>query len=233
VGDGRLVVLVLRTIVQTTLWLGAMGILLFRSAGNWRWPQGWAFLAIFAAGTFLFTTWLLRRDPALLRARLAPLIQRGQPRWDRIFLLAVVPVWCGWLVLMAYDAQRWRTSHVPVAVNAVGGLLVMAGFAATMLVFRENSFAAPVVRVQRERGQHVIDTGPYAIVRHPMYASATLYLVGMPLLLGSWLGLLVVPLLIVGIAPRAVFEERLLRRDLPGYAEYMTRVRYRLVPGVW
>jgi len=79
----------------------------------------------------------------------------------------------------------------------------------------------------------VIDTGPYAVVRHPMYASALPYLVGMPLLLGSWYGLLGVPLIMAGIAPRAVFEERLLERDLPGYTDYMRRVRYRLVPGIW
>ena len=110
---------------------------------------------------------------------------------------------------------------------------MIAGFLATVLVLRENSFAAPVIRVQTERAQRLIDTGPYAIVRHPMYAAAVLYLVGMPLLLGSWYGLRIVPLMVAGIAPRAVFEERLLKRELPGYADYMTRVRYRLIPGVW
>jgi len=117
--------------------------------------------------------------------------------------------------------------------NVVGGALVIAGFLATIVVFGENSFAAPVVRVQPERGQRVIDTGPYAVVRHPMYAASVLYLVGTPLLLGSWYGLLVVPLMVAGIALRAVFEERLLKRELPGYAEYTMRVRHRLVPGVW
>jgi protein-S-isoprenylcysteine O-methyltransferase Ste14 len=117
--------------------------------------------------------------------------------------------------------------------NVLGGALVVAGFLATVLVFRENSFAAPVIRVQAEREQRVIDTGPYAVVRHPMYAAAVLYLAGMPLLLGSWYGLLVVPLMFAGIAPRAVLEERLLKRELPGYADYMKRVRHRLIPGVW
>jgi protein-S-isoprenylcysteine O-methyltransferase Ste14 len=112
-------------------------------------------------------------------------------------------------------------------------MLVVAGFAATAFVLRENSFAAPVVRVQPERAQRVVDTGPYAVVRHPMYAAAIVYLVGMPLQLGSWYGLLVVPPMIAGIARRAVGEERLLQRALPGYAEYMTRVRYRFMPGVW
>jgi protein-S-isoprenylcysteine O-methyltransferase Ste14 len=100
-------------------------------------------------------------------------------------------------------------------------------------VFHENTFAAPVVRVQAERAHHVIDTGPYAVVRHPMYASAFLYLIGIPLLLGSWYALWMVPVFVAGLASRAVFEERLLRRTLPGYADYVSRVRYRLIPGVW
>ncbi len=134
---------------------------------------------------------------------------------------------------MALDAQAWHTSDMPPLLNMIGGLLVIAGFTATLLVFRENSFAAPVIRVQIERKQRVIDTGPYALVRHPMYSAALLYIVGMPLLLGSWYGFLFAPVMIAGIAQRAVFEERLLKRDLPGYGDYLTRVRYRLVPGVW
>jgi protein-S-isoprenylcysteine O-methyltransferase Ste14 len=225
--------LVFRLVIQTSVWLCFMALLLFGPAGTWRWPQGWVFLAIFGLGGVGFSLWLLPRDPALLAARLGPVVQRGQPIWDRVFMLTFVGIWCGWLVLMALDAQRWRTSDMPPALNVAGAGLVIAGFFATLRVFRENSFAAPVVRVQHERGQRVIDTGPYAIVRHPMYASALLYLVGLPLLLGSWYGLLAVPLLVLGMAPRAVFEERLLQRDLPGYAAYMTRVRYRLIPGIW
>jgi len=222
-----------RFVVRAVAWLGLMALLLFVPAGRWTWVQGWAFLAIFMIGSLMFAAWLLRRDPDLLAARLGPLLQPGQPLWDRLFMATFVPLWCGWLVVMALDAQRWRTSDVPPLVNVVGGALVIGGFLATARVLRENSFAAPVVRVQRERAQRVIDTGPYAIVRHPMYASALSYLVGMPLLLGSWYGLAVVPLIVAGLVPRAILEERLLMRDLPGYADYARRVRYRLIPGVW
>jgi protein-S-isoprenylcysteine O-methyltransferase Ste14 len=225
--------LIRRFVFQTIAWLGFMASLLFFPARNPLWAQAWAFLAIFAAGSFACGAWLVRRDPALLASRLGSLVQRGQPFWDKIFLLTFIVVWCGWLVLMALDAQRWHSSDVPLALNVLGGALVIAGFLATLLVFRENSFAAPVVRVQAERAQCVIDTGPYSVVRHPMYASAVLYLLGMPLLLGSWYGLLVVPLMVLALAPRAVFEERLLEQQLPGYAEYMERVGYRLIPGVW
>jgi protein-S-isoprenylcysteine O-methyltransferase Ste14 len=210
-----------------------MAQLLFYPAGNWHWPHAWVLLAIFALGSAGFGAWLVRRDPALLASRLGPLLQRGQPLWDKVFLLTFVLIWSAWLALMAVDAQRWHTSDLPLWLNVVGGTLLVVGFFATVLVFRENSFAAPVIRVQSERGQRVIDTGPYAVVRHPMYAAAILYLIGIPLLLGSWLGLMLVPLMIAGMAPRAVFEERLLRRELQGYDDYTTRVRYRLIPGVW
>jgi protein-S-isoprenylcysteine O-methyltransferase Ste14 len=225
--------LIARLVFQTGTWLGFMALLLFLPEGNPRWLQAWAFLAIFAVGALVFGVWLSKRDPALLASRLGPLVQRGQPFWDRIFLFAFIFIWCNWLALMALDAQRWHTSNVPLVLNVVGGASVIAGFVATLRVFRENSYAAPVVRVQAERAQRVIDTGPYSVVRHPMYASAVLYLVGMPLLLGSWYGPMPVPLMVLGIAPRAMFEERLLKQELPGYADYMKRVRYRFIPGVW
>ncbi|HEY1631467.1 MAG TPA: isoprenylcysteine carboxylmethyltransferase family protein [Rhizomicrobium sp.] len=220
-------------VLQTCVTAGLMALLLFAASGDWRWAQAWWFLAIFFAGSLVTGAWLSRADPGLLAARLEGPSRKGQPLWDRIFLLLIMAVWCGWLVLMALDAARWRLSHMPLWLNLLGGALAAAGFAATMIVFRANTFAAPTVRVQAERQQRVIDTGPYALVRHPMYAASTLILLGMPLLLGSWLGLAAVPLFVVAIAVRAVFEERTLARDLPGYADYRRRVRWRLVPGLW
>lgn len=225
--------LMLSLFLKSFIWFGLMGALLFMAADDWRWPQGWAFVAVFGLGSVLFSLWLMRRDPALLAARLGPINQRGQPLWDKIFLIVFILVWFGWLALMGLDARRWHSSDMAPWLNVAGGILVILGFLATMRVFRENSFAAPVVRLQSERAQRVIDTGPYALVRHPMYASALLYLIGMPLLLGSWYGLAVVPFFLAGLMPRAVAEERMLKRELPGYGDYMTRVRYRLIPGIW
>ena len=110
-------------------------------------------------------------------------------------------------------------------------LLFSSGF--ILWVMRENSFAAPVIRLQTERGHRVISTGPYAIVRHPMYSGTVLFFVGAPLLLGSWWGVAMSPLLAVLFAGRIVIEERALTAGLPGYADYTARVRYRLVPGLW
>jgi len=158
-------------------------------------------------------------------------VQREQKPWDRVFLSAFIVAFFAWMVFMAHDAARAEFAAVPVWLEAVGGAAVALGFYGCWLAFRENTFAAPVVKIQE--GQKPIDTGVYAAVRHPMYAGAITYLLGMPLLLGSWRGLLLTPILILGVAWRIVNEERTLCAELPGYDAYMARVRYRLIPHVW
>lgn len=220
-------------VVEMAITIAIMALCLFLPAGNWQWPEGWAFLSVFGFGGLAFCGWLARRDPALLAERLSPPVQKAQPWWDRVFILGVMVFWCGWLAFMALDAQRWQTSHVPVAVEVLGALMIVAGFGAIMPVFSANSFAAPVVRVQAEREQRVIDSGPYAWVRHPMYSASMLYVFGMPLVLGSWYGLIGSLVFLVAISWRAVGEEQTLRRELAGYDDYMRRVRYRMVPGIF
>jgi protein-S-isoprenylcysteine O-methyltransferase Ste14 len=223
----------LRFCFQTVFWLGVMAVMLLAGADNLRWPQGWAFLLIFGLGSALFGAWLIRRDPALLAVRLERLSQPGQPLWDKLFLLVLVALWLLWLWLMGRDAQVWQISHMPWGLNLAGGVLLVAGFLGVARVFKENSFAAPVVRVQTERRQRVVDTGPYARVRHPMYFYALFYLFGTPLLLGSWLGMAGALVMVLGLMGRAVREEDMLTRRLAGYDEYRARVRYRLIPGIW
>ncbi|HEY8254713.1 MAG TPA: isoprenylcysteine carboxylmethyltransferase family protein [Rhizomicrobium sp.] len=225
--------LLLRLCLQTGVWLAIMTGLLLGGAENALWPQGLIYLAIFTLGSVVFGARMLKRDPGLLAARLGALNQKGQPVWDKLFLPIFIGSFLVWMWLMARDAQVWRLSHVPVWLNGVGVLLVLAGFAGVMRVFRENSFAAPVVRVQAERQQRVIDTGPYAHVRHPMYAAMLLYLTGLPLLLGSWWGLAGAAVIALAMARRAMAEEGVLVRELAGYADYRARVRYRLIPGIW
>jgi protein-S-isoprenylcysteine O-methyltransferase Ste14 len=137
------------------------------------------------------------------------------------------------MVLMALDVKRWHLSEAPNWAMYAGAVLILLGFLAVLRTFRENSFAAPVIKIQKERGQRVIDTGPYALVRHPMYAAASLYLLGTPLVLGSWIGLALLPFVMGLLVVRIFLEEAELRKGLPGYNEYTTRVRYRLVPGIW
>ena len=214
-------------------WMIFMGVVLFVPAGTLDWRGGWIFMAEMVIGSLVSVLWLAWHDPALLKDRMGGPYQEGQVFWDKVFMSLMILIWYGWLVLMALDAKRWGTSHVPEWLSDVGAVLIPLGFLAVLWTFRENSFAAPVVKIQEERGQKVISTGPYSIVRHPMYAGALLYMLGMPLLLGSWLGLAVLPLIVGFLTIRIFIEERALRKGLPGYSEYAARVRYRLVPYVW
>jgi len=134
--------LLLRLIVQSGAWIIFMGVLLFWPAGDWLWPEAWAFLAIFSLCSILFCAWLWRSDRALLESRMGSLVQKGQSNWDKIFMSSIMVLWNLWLVFMAFDARRWQTSHVPVAVEVLGGLMILLGFALTVPVFRANSFAA-------------------------------------------------------------------------------------------
>ena len=219
--------------IIAVFWILFMGALLFLSAGTLDWPNAWIFMAEFIAASLAVTLWLARRDPGLLKERMRGPFQKGQAFWDKPFMGIIIVVWYSWLALMALDAKRWGLSHMPGALIAVGALLIPIGFFIVWLTFRENSFAAPVIKIQEERGQRVISTGPYRVVRHPMYVGAILYMLGMPFLLGSWLGLLALPLILGALAGRIFIEEAALRKGLPGYNEYAARVRYRLVPGVW
>src|SRR6266851_112066 len=213
-GAGERAPMIARLVIQTTAWLLAMAVLLFVPAGRIDWPGAWAFLAEMAAMGFGLGFWLARHDPALLAERMSLPFQRGQKRWDKIFLAAVMALFILWLVAMALDAGRWRWSSVPVWAQALGALLIGLTGALGYLTLRENSFAAAVVKVQMDRGQKTVTTGPYRVVRDPLYAGAVLYFLGAPLLLGSRLGLALAPLLIAAVAFRAVLEERLLSPEL-------------------
>ena len=137
-----------------------------------------------------------------------------------------------WIAAIALD-HRVQGRQIPVWAEGIGVVLMAIGIGLVCWTFAANSFAAPQVRVQSERAQTVIDTGPYRFVRHPMYAGGDLYLVGIALLLGSWWGLAGAAVLIFAICVRAVGEEAMLRAGLSGYDDYARRVRYRIVPSVW
>jgi protein-S-isoprenylcysteine O-methyltransferase Ste14 len=222
-----------RLLVQLALWLAFLAVLLAGAAGTLRWTAGWVFLAEWAVLSLWLGLWLARRDPALLAERLAPVLQRQQSRWDRGFIVCTGVLGLAWMILMGLDGGRYRWSGMPLALQGLGAVGVFASVWLCRFVFAANSFAAPVVKIQRERGHRVIDSGPYARVRHPMYAAALPFFAGLPLLLGSWWGLAAAPLLVAGLAWRAVREERVLAAQLDGYAAYLARVRYRFVPHVW
>ncbi len=226
-------VAMLKAIIQNIALNVLLCLLLFSTAGTIAWPQGWIFLAIFNACSQAIGVWLLRTNPALLAERMkSPLSAAQRPR-DRIVFAAAGVFFCAWLVFIGLDARRFGWSHAPLWAQAMGAALIVGSFYGMAAVMRANSFASVEIRLQRERGHTVISTGPYAVVRHPMYAYAIVLMIGTPLLLGSLWGLLGVPLAIPLIAARAVGEEDLLMDGLAGYREYAAKVRFRLVPGIW
>jgi protein-S-isoprenylcysteine O-methyltransferase Ste14 len=206
---------------------------LFGGAGTMAWAAGWSFLALFFGCLLVLTILLVRQDQALLAERMKGTNQPGQPLWDKLFLIGLQIVWYGWLILIGADAVRFRWSAMPLWLQVLGAVLLVLGNWMIHLTFRANTFLAPVVRIQAERGHRVITTGPYAVVRHPMYAAAWVMMIGMTLMLGSWYGLLVALALSAALGYRSVGEERVLRRSLEGYEAYAARVRWRLVPGIW
>jgi protein-S-isoprenylcysteine O-methyltransferase Ste14 len=208
------------------------GLALFFAAGTVVWLWGWVFIVLFLGFTIAVTRWLLRHNPGLLTERMTGIGKPNQPAWDKVFFVVVEVFFLAWLVLMPLDAVRFRWSQMPGWLQVVGAVLLLFSFYLFFLTFRENPYLSPAVRVQPERGQTVISTGPYRYVRHPMYAGVIPLVVGTTLLLGSWYGLLGL-ILVGGIAFRAVREERVLRQELPGYKAYMARVKYRLIPYVW
>ena len=217
---------------QTAIWMVAFAALLFVPAGTWNWPGAWVFLGFMVATGLACGGWLARNNPALLAERMRAPIQPDQPAADKKIIIAFGALNLIWFVAMGLD-ERFHSSRIPLALQALGLALLIACSALIMLVFRENTFAAAIVRVQSERDHHVISSGPYALVRHPMYTAAVVFMVGVALLLGSWWGLVISPVFAILFAVRIGIEENALVTGLPGYADYRTRVRYRLVPGVW
>ena len=218
---------------RTAVSLLFVGAILFGAAGTLNWPEAWIYLALAAAMSCGGGFWLARRDPALLSERLGSLIQREQKGWDKVLMVVMVALWTGWLILMGLDAGRYHWSEIPLALQGAGLALICLGAYLVWLTLKANSYAAPVVKIQKARGHVVVTSGPYARIRHPMYAAALLFIAGVPLLLGSWWGLAAGFGLVLIIAMRAVFEERTLAAELEGYADYAARVRYRLVPYLW
>jgi protein-S-isoprenylcysteine O-methyltransferase Ste14 len=221
-----------RAIRRLAIELAFVAALLFLSAGTWRFWQGWIFLGLQLAFFVFFLLNFLKRDPQLIERRLhSRELQPEQKRFQTMWvLLAVAGFWLagcdfriGW--------SRGRFGGVPVALVLAAQGLVVAGYCIVYWVMKTNTFAAATIRVEAD--QSVIQTGPYAWVRHPMYSGMIVTAFAIPLALGSYLALPIFTLLAPALVYRLIHEERTLRRDLPGYAEYCERTRCRLVPGMW
>jgi protein-S-isoprenylcysteine O-methyltransferase Ste14 len=208
----------------------AMAALLFMPAGTFDYWQAFVFLAVFVGASAAITVYLARKDPKLLERRMHVGPTAEKETTQKIIMVFALLGFIALLVIPAFD-RRFMWCPVPPYVSVLGDFLVALGFLLVYFVIRENSYAASTVQVTE--GQTVISTGPYAIVRHPMYAGVLPLLIGTPLALGSWSGLFALILFMPALIWRLLDEERFLHKNLPGYTDYTRKVRYRLMPFVW
>jgi protein-S-isoprenylcysteine O-methyltransferase Ste14 len=223
--------LLLRALLSLGIFLLLLGVALFLPAGTLRWAKGWLFLLVFLALTILAVVYLWRTNPDIFVARSR--IQPGTKTWDKVLLAILLPSFAALFVVAGFDAGRGHWSRMPLGLVVLGYVLLTAGFLLSIWAERVNKFAEPGVRIQRERGQTVIDTGPYALVRHPLYLGGLLMCAGIPLTLGSFWALIPAAVGTVVIIVRTVLEDRMLHDELPGYQDYTRRVPYRLLPRIW
>jgi protein-S-isoprenylcysteine O-methyltransferase Ste14 len=207
-----------------------MGALLFIPARTLNYWQAWTFLAVYFASSLAITLYLMKKDPKLLQRRMSGGPAAEKERAQKIIMFFASLGFIGLIIFPGLD-HRFAWSRVPPYVALAGDVLVGVGFLAIFFVFKENTFSFATIEVARD--QTVISTGPYALVRHPMYAGAFVMLVGIPIALGSWWGLLVLVAMMPALIWRLFDEEKILARKLPGYVEYQRTVRYRLIPLVW
>jgi protein-S-isoprenylcysteine O-methyltransferase Ste14 len=208
----------------------SMAALLFIAAGTSDYWQAWIFLAVYFGSSLALTLYLMKEDPALLQRRM-----RGGPTAEKepvqkIIMLITSLGFIGLLVVPALD-HRFAWSQMPPYMALAGDVLVGAGLLAIFFVFRENSFTSATIELAPD--QKVISSGPYALVRHPMYSGALVMLLGMPIALGSWWGALFVVAILPALIWRLLEEEKFLAKNLAGYVAYQNSVRHRLLPWVW
>lgn len=207
-----------------------LAVAIFLSAGTLAYWQGWVFLAVFFVSVLAITLYLVKNDPGLLERRVqaGPVAEQraGQQVIQSLASLAFIAIF----VVSGLD-HRFAWSAVPLAVIVLGDVLVALGLLVVFFVFRENSYTSATIEVGSE--QKVVTSGPYAVVRHPMYSGAILMLIGVPLALGSWWGEIGVIVLALVIVLRLLDEESYLAKNLAGYPEYQKIVRNHLIPRIW
>ena len=214
-------------IVFSILFFGAT---LFWPAGTFDYWQAWVFIAVFVVATMIPTIYLAVKYPDAFRRRTRSGPFAESRMAQKLINVGIIVTTCAAGVVSAFD-HRFGWSTVPTAVVVVGNVLVLVGLAVAELVVIQNNYAAATITVEKD--QPVVSTGLYGIVRHPMYVGALILIVGMPLALGSYWGLwTMIPGVLIFVA-RITDEEKALRQDLAGYDEYIDKVHYRLVPGVW
>ena len=208
-------------------------IILFLS-GNWFWVEGWLFGLWFITLSISRTVYLYRKDPELLNERSRKPGTGNQKEWDKYITRLITVIFVVWFFIMPLDAERFIwTVNFPIWLKVLGGILLLISFFFSYRAYTDNTFLSPLVRIQTERKQQVVSTGVYGFVRHPLYLGDALFFIGTPMLFGSKYGILLGVVMLFIIAVRIIGEEKMLIGELEGYADYMDKVKSRLIPFVW
>jgi protein-S-isoprenylcysteine O-methyltransferase Ste14 len=221
-------------LILTAIYILIFPALIIVLSGDWHWVEGWIFDVWFIALCAVTIVYLYRKDPALLAERYRQPGAANEKSWDRYMVYGLVLGFLLWVVIMPLDAKRYGWSpDFPVWLKPIGGILLLLSSFLFFRSYADNTFVSPLVRIQAERRQRVVSTGVYGFVRHPMYLGGILLFVGAPLLLGSIYGWLIGVLMSVLLIARILGEEKMLVKELEGYADYRKKVRYRLIPFIW
>jgi len=221
-------------IILTFIYILLFPILLLVLSGDVFWIEGWIFSLWFCVLCFSTIIHLYRTDPALLTERYRRPGTGSQKIWDKYVVYALLIGFTAWIVIMPLDAKRYGwTGHFAIWIQIMGGILLLISFIFFYRSYSDNTYASPLVRMQKERKHQVVSTGLYGIVRHPMYLGALLLFLGTPMLLSSIYGLIVGLMNVGTIMMRIVGEEKMLMNELDGYEDYTRKVRYRLIPFIW
>jgi protein-S-isoprenylcysteine O-methyltransferase Ste14 len=217
---------------NVVLGFGLVG-LMFAAAGTFVWPALWVLLGSYFLTTGGWMVWLRHRDPGLLKERMTARTRPDAKGWDKAILRVYTALFAVMLLLAPLDAVRFRWSRVPRAFQGLALVGLFAAWSLIVRVSRENAFLSEVVRIQTDRGHAVCTTGPYRIVRHPMYVAVIVTILCVPVLLGSLYALIPAGLIAALFILRTALEDRTLQAELSGYADYARTVRWKLVPGIW
>ncbi len=224
--------LVVRIVLRFISGLIFIGALLFGTAGTFNWPEAWVYLVIQFGWSVGLSIFLWRHDIELLKDRMK-FTKKSAKGWDKVMTFVSMPFYIPYLVLPGLDAVRYQWSHVPIWAKVACFIVIVASFLWISWIMKENTYLSRFVEIQEDRGHKVITTGPYKFVRHPMYISASILMIALPIALGSLYALIPMAFITVFIIIRTYLEDKTLHKELEGYVEYAKITRYRLIPGVW
>lgn len=222
---------VIKVIVKVVMGVFFLLALLFVPAGTLNWPEAWIFLIFYLSVVGGVMIWLKKNDPDLLKERMST--KKDVKGWDKKIMIVYTLLLMIMLAVTGFDAVRFGWSHVPFALKALGFLGFIPAMILVFWPMTQNPYLSRMVRIQKERGHQVCTTGPYKYVRHPMYGGVILFILSLPLFLGSLYALIPGSMIAFLFMLRTLLEDKTLHEELPGYKEYAKRVRYKLIPGVW